>query len=1190
MNKHCIEETETLNNLKRVLRIMRISLFFLFFGILFSSAANSYSQEFTFNFRSTSIKEVCKEIEKNSDFIFVFSDNSEKMLDKKVSVDANSKNITEVLNIVLSNTGLTYKILDKQIVIYESKEAVPSKTVEAATPSTNEVQQPARKQISGKVVDTQGETIIGANIVETGTTNGTVTDINGNFSLSIGNNSSIIISFIGYLSQTINTTGRTNIDIILQEDTQALEEVVVIAYGEQKRSSFTGSAVVVSSETISRRPVSNVMSALEGMTPGVQMQTSSGSPTATPSFRIRGASSINAGRAPLIVVDGVPYESGWNNINPNDVESVTVLKDAASTAIYGARGGNGVVLVTTKKAALNKKLSITLDTKLALSQVRKDDLYDVIDKPGDFYEQQYQAMYNYFRNVGGYNSYEANRAANESWLKNSDEGGLGYLVYTIPDGEQLIGYNGKLNPNAVLGRVVTGADGREYFQTPDDWVKETYKTGLRQDYNLNINGGSGDLSLLASIGYTKDEGITDAAFYERYTGRLSGAFNARPWLKLTANIDMATSEYANNTDLSNNSNNIFSNANRVAPIYPIYVRDANGNHVYDENGKVYDYGDGKHNQGISRPINTGSNRLQEALIQTRKSESTRLGSKAAADFIIAPGLTATLNIAYDQIDRRSITTGQPFYGSSNPGGTVSVSTVKNKTMNLQQLVNYSKRFNDHNIKATLLHESFNSDYYNLSGNRSNMFNYFENQELAGAITMTGNYSSTSNYQSEGYGGRVLYDYKNIYNFDASFRRDASSRFHPDHRWGNFFSFGGAYLISREDFFKVSWIDELKLKLSFGQNGNDQIGNHLYIDTYSIENLDGTIAVTFLSRGNKHITWETRTAINTGIEFEFFKGRLRGGVDYYNNKTTNMLAAVSVPYSLGYSSYYDNVGSMRNSGFEFDIHGDIIRTKDFKWSMFLNASLNKSKVLELAEERKGETLYGLNGNSITQGYSSGNYFYGEGLEFRRWYLKKFAGINEEGRATWYVRDEESGEISTTTTYSAASYFESGSSQPKVFGGLGGSFSWKNLELTYSFAYRLGGYGYDSGYSTLMTGPYNGRTGYNFHKDVKNSWTPENKSNEFARWQYDDRYFTSTSDRWLTKADYLSLQNVSIGYRIPENLVRRLGLEGLAVSAGADNLLFLSHRKGFVPSRDFDGNVDFGYFPAMSRYMLNLKFKF
>lgn len=1094
--------------------------------------------------------------------------------------ETETNNMEEWLYKSLSLSEFTYeKRNDKHYLVVRNKQAAPEpeQTQQASV-------------LSGRVTDAQNEPLIGVNIIEKGTSNGTVTDINGDFSLQVKENAVLLISYIGFLAQEINTAGRTSFDITLQEDTQTLEEVVIIAYGEQKRSAFTGSAVVVSSETISRRPVSNVMSALEGISPGVQMENSSGSPTATPSFRIRGASSINAGRDPLIVVDGVPYESGWNNINPNDVESVTVLKDAASTAIYGARGGNGVVLVTTKKATRDKKISITLDTKLALSQVRQNDLYDVINNPGEFYEQHYLAMYNFYQNVYGYNSFRANQAANDSWLQTSETGGLGYLVYTIPDGEQLIGYNGKLNPNATLGRIVTGTDGREYLQTPDDWVSETYKTGLRQDYNLNINGGAENLSLMASIGYTNDEGITDAAFYERYTGRLNGVFNARQWLRLTANIDMAISEYANNTDYSNNSNNIFSNANRVAPIYPIYVRDKDGNIVYDENGKVYDYGDGKHNNGMSRPINTGSNRLQEALIQTRKYESMRAGSKAAADFIITPDLTATLNVAYDQVDRRYISTGQPFYGTSTPGGTVSVSATKNKTMNLQQLVNYSKRFNDHNIKVTLLHESFDSNSYSLSGSRSNMFNYFDNQELAGAITMTGNDSYTSNYQSEGYGGRLLYDFKNTYNFDASFRRDASSRFHPDHRWGNFFSFGGAYLISREDFFKVSWIDELKLKLSFGQNGNDQIGNHRYIDTYSIDNLDGEIATTFLNRGNKRITWETRTAINTGVEFELFHGRLRGGVDYYNNKTTDMLASVRVPSSLGYTSYYDNVGSMRNSGFEFDLHGDIIRTKDFKWSMYLNASLNKSKILELAEQRKGETLYDLNGNAVSTGYSSGSYFYGEGMEFRTWYLKKFAGIDDEGRATWYVRDEVSGEISTTTTNSAATYFESGSSQPKIFGGFGSSFSWKDLELTYAFAYRLGGYGYDSGYSTLMTGPYDGRTGYNFHKDVKKSWTPENKSNEFARWQHNDRYFTSTSDRWLTKADYLSLQNVSLGYRIPKNLVHRLGIEGLTVSAGVDNLLFLSHRKGFVPSRDFDGNVDFGYFPAMSRYMLNLNFKF
>ncbi len=1172
----------------KLLKIMKVSFLLLFFCIFTMTAENTYSQqaEVSLRLNNVTLKTAISEIEKESDYVFLIIDEAKNELDAITSINANKESISNILKSIFDGTGLGYNVVERQVSVYkdETNKKADAKTVVSA------VAQQQKKKITGVILDDYGESVIGANIMEKGTSNGTVTDFDGNFTLEVANNATLQVSYIGYITQEINTAGKTSFNIILIEDTQALDEVVVVAYGEQKRSAFSGSAAVVSAESISRRPVSNVMNALEGMSAGVQVQTSSGSPTASPSFRIRGASSINAGTEPLIVLDGVPYEGGWNNINPSDVESVTVLKDAASTAIYGARGGNGVVLITSKKAKRDKKLSVSLDTKFAVSQVRKNDLYDVIDSPGEFYEQQYHAMYNYYQNVSGYNSYEANRAANNSWLKNSDEGGLGYLIYTMPEGENLIGYNGKLNPNATLGRVVTGTDGREYFLTPDDWVDGTYKTGFRQDYNLRISGGSENLTLLSSFGYTNDEGITDAAYYERFTARMRGVLNARKWLRINADLDLSISDYANNTTGSDNSNNIFSNANRVAPIYPIFIRDVDGNIVQDENGDVYDYGDGKHNDGISRPINTGSNRIQEALIQSRNYESMKIGSNVGADFLLTPELTATLNVAYVQRDRRYISTRQPFYGSSNPGGTTTVSAPKNKTLNLQQLVNYSNRFNNHSVKVTLLHEMFESDSYSLYGGRSNMFNYFENQELDGAITMTSNGSSTSNYQSEGYGGRVLYDYKNIYNFDASYRRDASSRFHPDHRWGNFFSFGGAYVISSEDFFDVPWVDMLRLKLSFGQNGNDQIGNHRYIDTYEIENLDGDIAVTFLRRGNKHITWETRSAINTGAEFELFKGRLRGEVDYYNNKTSDMLASVSVPYSLGYSSYYDNVGSMRNSGFEFNLQGDIIRTNDFRWSMYLNASLNNSKILSLAEERKGETLYNINGGEVAQGYSSGRYFYGEGLEYRTWYLKRFAGIDEEGRSTWYAKDEETGEISPTTTYSSASYFESGSSQPKVVGGFGGNLSWKALELSFSFAYRLGGYGYDSGYASLMTGPYNGHTGYNFHRDVKNSWTPENKSNEFARFQYDDRYFTSSSDRWLTKADYLSLQNVSLGYKIPRNIVQNLGIEGITVSAGVDNLLFFSHRKGFVPSRDFDGNVDFGYFPAMSRYMLNMNFKF
>ncbi len=1169
-------------------KVTNLALLISLLPVLSIGATPSEAQvsEVTINLEGVTIKEAIIEIERVSDYVFLISDEAQNELNIKTTVKAKRELISKVLSSMFKNTRLSYNIVERQVSVFKDNNVAVIKPVEVVT---TEIQS-NKKVITGRIVDEKGEPIVGVNITEVGTTNGIISDFDGNFSLTVDNNAVIKVSFIGYTAKEINTAGQTTFNIVLLEDNKSIDEVVVIAYGEQKRSAFTGSAVVISTDAISRRPVSNVMSVLEGVSPGVQVQTSSGSPTSTPSFRIRGASSINAGRDPLIVVDGVPYEGGWNNINPSDVESVTVLKDAASTAIYGARGGNGVILVTTKKVEKEKKLKVTLDSKMAVLNVRKNDLYDVIDSPGEFYEQQYRALYSYYQNVAGMNSFDANKAANQSWTKNSDEGGLGYLIYTLPAGENLVGHNGKLNPNAVLGRTVTGTDGKQYYLTPDDWVKETYNTGLRQDYNLNINGGSDNLSLLASVGYTNDEGITDAAFYERYTGRMKGVLNARKWLRISANIDMAVASYANNTDYSDNSNNIFSNANRVAPIYPIFIRDAEGNIVRDQNGKVYDYGDGKFNNGISRPINTGSNRLQEALIQTRNNESMKVGSKAAADFIILPELTATLNVAYDQRDVRYISTKQPFYGSSNPGGSTSVTASKTKTINLQQLVNYNKKFDNHGFKLTLLHESFNSDSYSLSGSRSNMFNYFGNQELAGAITMTDNNSYATNYQSEGYGGRLLYDFLDKYNFDASYRRDASSRFHPDHRWGNFFSFGAAYLISKEDFFNIPMVDDLKLKFSYGQNGNDQIGNHRYIDTYNIENLNGEIAVTFLNRGNKHITWETRTAVNGGVEFELFGRRLRGSVDYYNNKTTNMLASVSVPYSLGYSSYYDNVGSMRNSGFEIELQGDIIRNSNFKWTMYFNASLNKSKVLSLAEERKGESIYNVAGQKVATGYSSGSYFYGEGLEFRTWYLKKFAGINDSGNAMWYVRDDSTGEISTTTTYSSATYFDCGSSQPKVTGGFGGVFGWGDLELSYGFSYRIGGYGYDSGYASLMTGPYNGHTGYNFHKDVSKSWTPERPSNNYARWQYDDRYFTSSSDRWLTKADYLSLQNISLAYKVPKSSVTKMGIEGLTVAVGADNLMFISHRKGFVPSRDFDGNVDFGYFPAVSRYMLNLNIRF
>ena len=1174
---------------KKALLAVKLTIFFLFLCIGMSYANSGYSQETRMSLHTSnkSIKEIFSIIENQSDFVFFYSDN---VIDanKKVSVSAKNETIGEILNKVFSFTNNTYVISGNQIYVSHKVKESDKNSVEQIQA---EALQPQDIPISGMVRDVKNEPLIGVSISVKGMANkGTVTDIDGNFKLDVPENSTIIVSYIGYITQEIKIEAQRTLDITLHENTVLMNEVVVIAYGEQKRSSFTGSASVISSDAIARRPVQSVMSVIEGMAPGVQVQNSSGAPDATPSFRIRGASSINAGKDPLFVVDGVPYESGWNNINPNDVESVTVLKDAASTAIYGARGGNGVVLITTKKAGRQDKISVSLDTKFALSKVRSSDLYDVIENPGEFYEQHYRALYNYYQNVGGYSAYEANQAANSSWTKNSDEGGLGYLVYTVPDGQQLVGHNGRLNPNATLGRLVTNSDGGSYYLYPDDWMKETYTTGIYQDYNLSIKGGTEKMNLLASVGYTDAEGITESSGYKRFTGRLKGMFQARTWLRFSGNLDVAKSTTDSDPDYSNNSNNLFSNVNEIAPIYPVYIRDANGNILYDENGKVYDYGDGTYNNGISRPIRPGSNRIQETLLETRRTESTKMGAQGAADLILLPELTVTLNVAYNDRERRYKSTGQPFYGTSNPGGSVSVTAYKDETLNLQQLANYNKSFGSHNLKATLLHESYKSDSYYLYGNKSNMFSYFENQELAGAVTMNDINSYSKSYQSEGFGARALYDYKGIYSFDASYRRDASSNFHPDHRWGNFFSFGGAYLISNEDFFNVPWINELKYKLSYGQNGNDQIGYHRYIDTYDITNHNGDVALTFKNKGNEDITWETRSAINTGIEFDLFNSRLRGGIEYYNTKTTNMLALISVPYSLGYSTYYDNVGSMRNSGFEFELRGDIIRSKDFTWSMYVNGSINKAKVLDLAEERTGETLYNLDGSISAKGYSSGRYFYGEDLEYKTFYLKKFAGVNDEGRAMWYVQDPDNGELSTTTTYSSASYFDCGSSQPKLLGGFGGSLSWKTLSLSFNFVYRLGGYSYDATYASLMTAPYSGRTGFNFHKDISKSWTAENPNDMYARWQYDDRYFTSESDRWLTKADYLNLQNITLSYIIPKSIVNKLGIEGIIASAGIDDLFFLSKRKGFIPNRDFDGDLETGYYPSTRRFMLNLKFDF
>ena len=1016
--------------------------------------------------------------------------------------------------------------------------------------------------------------IPGASVQVKGTTLGTITDADGKFTLSGVPSSAqtVVVSFLGMLPAEVAI--KPNLKIFLKTDVQQMDEVLVVAFGEQKKAAFTGSAGVIKAENIEARQVTNVVDALAGKVAGVQMINSSGAPEATPSLRIRGFSSINAGKDPLIILDGIPYEGGWNNINPADVESITVLKDAASNALYGARGANGVIMITTKKAKAGEAV-ISLDAKWG-SNSQAAKTYDYITDPGQYYEQHYLALYNYYRRSQGQSAFNAHNNANAMIPQSSANGGLGYLVYNIPDGQYLIGENGRLNPNATLGRIVN-YKGQEYMLRPDNWKDEAYRTSLRQEYNVNISGGTDKLQFYTSFGYLSNEGVVYNSDYERYSGRLKATYQAKKWMKVGGNVSYT--HYITNgisgvdpNDLS--STNLFGHVTSIAPIYPVYVRDGKGNIMQDDNGNVYDYGKGN-NAGLERSILPNANALQTDRLNTNNTDGNSTNASTFMDISFLKDFKFTLNLGVSDHERRVTSTTQPFYGYfAGQGGYVYKYHYRTTTVNFQQLLNYSKKFGDHAISAMVGHESYRYNYAYVYGSKTNMYSYFGNQELAGAITLNTAYSQATNYNTEGYFMRAQYDFKEKYFLSGSYRRDASSRFHPDHRWGNFWSAGGAWIISKEDWYKVDWLDMLKYKISYGSQGNDDIGYNRYTDTYDIQDSDGSISLVFNTKGNKNITWETNGNFNTGVEFELFKGRLTGSVDYFYRKTTNMLCWLSTPISLGYSGYYDNIGDMVNKGIELDLTVNPVRTKDLNWTVNLNMTHYKNKITYLAEDKKGTTLDGY------RGYASGSQFYGEGLPMYSWRVKKYAGVSDDGQQMWYVTDKDGNE-QRTTNYSEANYHLSGSALPDLYGGFGTNLNFKGIDVGINFTYSIGGKAYDGGYASLMGSPIAGSTGSNIHKDVLKAWSEENPTSDIPRWQYADINTSNSSDRWLTNASWLTLQNVNIGYTFPAKLAKTLFLSKLRVYVAGDNLYYWSKRKGFDPRQNFNGSTSsLSYSPIRS----------
>ena len=1029
--------------------------------------------------------------------------------------------------------------------------------------------------VRGRVTDAStGEPIPFASIQLKDSMTGGSADADGKYEVEVPADGSLIFSSIGYIPFEIAVDGRSQLDVNLSPDAQQLEETVVVAFGTTTKEAFTGSAAVVKSSDIAKTQGSEPTRALEGLVAGVQMTTSTGSLGSQPSIIIRGIGTMSASSAPLYVVDGVPYGGDLNNINPSDIESMTVLKDAASNSLYGARGANGVIMITTKKSKQADAV-INVDAKWGLNTKALQN-YDVITDPGQYYETYYSAVMGHYKEKNPTtNDLLANVRVNDLLREQ-----LQYMVYKLPSGEQLILRDGKLNPNATLGNVITSAvDGKEYLLMPDNWLDEAYRTSFRQEYNVSISGNVGAMSMFASFGYLNNNGIIYGSDMERYTARFRMDYQAREWLKVGANLSYSNFDWNNgNSDEGeiSSASNVFGVATMMAPIYPLYVRDALGNILYDQRGmKMYDYGDTFSTQnglGFTRPNFTQANPVSDMQLNRNNYEGNAFNVVGYAEASFLKDFKFTFNAGVNLDETRTTTLYNQYYGQfASSGGVVEKGHSRLLDLNLQQLLSWDKAFGNHKVNVLIGHEWQKNISNGVGASKSQLSSGDKDELNSAVIDNKTSYSSESFYNVEGFFLRAQYDFSERIFASASYRVDASSNFSPKYRWGHFWSLGAGWLIDRVTWFNAPWVDMLKLKASVGSQGNDGIGSNRYRKTWTIRNYQGQVGVSPESLGNESITWETNTNLNIGTDFELFRGRLSGSVEYFYRLTSDMLYFFSYPVSTGYSGIYDNVGDMSNTGIEVALSGNIMRRKNFSWDAYLNFTHYRNRIVSIPEKNRIENIEG------HPGFISGSSYVGEGLPINTFYLKKYAGVEKEtGLSQWYIdKTDNSGKTvrEVTTNYNEASYYLCDNPIPDLYGGFGTSLSFYGVDISVAFTYQIGGVAYDNGYASFMASPIATSLGKNFHKDILNSWTAENNSSSLPRFRYGDVYTSAASDRFLANASYLNFQNAQIGYTLPRHITKKMRMSNLRIYLTCDNIWYVSCRKGFDPRFSMSGNTNY-----------------
>ncbi|MBP3670135.1 MAG: TonB-dependent receptor [Bacteroides sp.] len=1005
------------------------------------------------------------------------------------------------------------------------------------------------KTVTGVVVSSEdGSPMIGVAVMDKVSMNGVITDFDGKFSITVPTKSKVLqFSYVGFKTKEQAISGKT-MKVEMTPDVVNLEEVMVVAYGTGKKSSFTGSATVVKKESLEKVKVSNVTQALQGQSSGVQVINNSGEPGADASIMIRGIGSMNASSSPLYVVDGTAYNGYINAINPNDIESMTVLKDASATALYGSRAANGVIMITTKKGASEKGqinfrstwgfTSLAVDLPRALT-------------PQEFTELAWTGIMNGYLDQG----YSATDAAQMATQQLPGELKINPWSMNNP-----VGVDGKLDPNAKL-------------KFSGDWRDALLKSRLRQEYTMDFSGKSQKSDYFISAGYLNDKGVFSTQEYERFSVRGSMNYDVKKWMKVGLNANLSHSKR-----IMSAGSDVVWFLRTMPSIYPIYVWDeATQGYKTDSNGDyVLDYGD-------NRMSWAGWNPLADAKYNPSPWYHDDASLRTYFEIKFLPELTWRTNISLDYYLYHSDGYVNSEYGfAAGYGGEAYKDMQRGISYTINNLLTYNKTFGDHTINALLGQEAYARDTKALSASKRG-FPFNGLTEINSASEMNSMGSWKDEYRLLSYFSRLEYDYANRYYVSASYRTDGSSRFHPDSRWGNFWSLGASWRISNEKFMEPysEWLDNLKLKASYGAVGNDNLGTlYAYQGLYATGMNNYNQAGVMISRlPNKTLKWETNLQFNVGLDFAMFN-KFSGTIEYFKRKSKDLLFTMPMAPSTGFGGIDRNIGDVENYGIEFTLNYVPFSSKDFTWTIDLNGTSYKNKITKLPQEEM----------------NAGYFKWREGESRFNFWGVEYAGVNPEtgNDQYWMVVDKEDGttERVKTEDYNAVSSDKHkkylGDALPKLFGGLTNSFQFKGIDFSFMIYYSLGGKLYDGDYAQAMA--Y--RQGYSLHPDMLDAWTPENKNAKLPRFSTTyGNYMGSYSSKFLYDNTFFRLRNITLGYTLPKSLTSKFLINSLRVFAQADNILTTgsAQKRGTDPEQSIDG-IAGNRFPVTKSVSFGLQLNF